>query len=44
MVKREENFPFVLEQPDWMSWLAPLLANLPRKPTDRSELQNDYLK
>jgi hypothetical protein len=44
LVKREENFPFILEQAEWMSWLCPLLAGLPRKGEDRNELQNEYVK
>jgi LIM domain len=44
LVQRPDNFPRILEQPEWMSWLAPLLANLPRKANDRDELMNEYLK
>jgi len=44
LIKREDNFPRILEQPDWIAWLAPTLANLPRKPADRTELMNEFLK
>ncbi|RYY36084.1 hypothetical protein EON62_02050, partial [archaeon] len=44
LIKREDNFPRILEIQEWMAWLVPLLANLPRRAADRTELMNEYLK
>jgi hypothetical protein len=44
VVKREENFAFFLQQPQWMSWMPPLLAGLPKKDENRSPEQSEYLK
>eukprot|EP01138_Halocafeteria_seosinensis_P004984 gb/GECG01005096.1/.p1 GENE.gb/GECG01005096.1/~~gb/GECG01005096.1/.p1 ORF type:complete len:1572 (+),score=266.02 gb/GECG01005096.1/:1-4716(+) len=44
LVKREENFEHILMQRDWMSWMAPLLATCPKKSSDRTEEQNEFLK
>lgn len=44
LLRREENFAFVLEQADWLSWMAPLFVGVPRRPEDRSDVQSEFLK
>lgn len=42
--KPEVNYPRILEQPEWMSWYAPLLAGLPRRQSDRDATATEFLK
>lgn len=44
LIRREDNFPRVLTSPDWQSWLAPLLALVPKRAGARSEECVEYTK
>jgi hypothetical protein len=44
LVKRTENFALVMQQASWRSWLAPILATLPKADDARTEQQKDIGK